>query len=138
MDGYNGRTLGVCEIYDPARNAWATLSQDPVSRWGGVAVSLGKNRILVLDGYRSDYLASLEEFFPLRGVWEKRREDPTPREKPVAVRLPNGKVLVLGGLNAGGFVSSLELYDPYHDVWKTLPRGTSSHRQKIPSSRKKS
>ena len=92
----------------------------------------------MLDGYRSDYLASLEEFFPLRGVWEKKREDPTPREKPVAVRLPSGKVLVLGGLNAGGFVSSLELYDPIHDVWKTLTRGTSSHRQgKINSSRKK-
>jgi hypothetical protein len=129
VDGYNGKTLGLCEVYNPAKNSWTTLPPDPVSRWGGVAVSLGKSGTLVLDGYHSDYLTSSEQFSPITTSWKRRKGDPIPREKPVAVRLQNGKVLVVGGLNAGGFVSTIELYDPRKNVWVKLPPDVPADRQ---------
>ena len=128
--GYsNPAMLSSMEAYDPKTNAWTSRSPMPTRRWGASAAVVN-GIIYVIGGdaplrpVGDDTVTTVEAYDPKTDTWTTKAPMPTPRQG-MAVGVMDGIIYVAGGYvvarisGIGGFVATLEAYDPRTNTWAT-------------------
>ncbi|MDC8016240.1 kelch repeat-containing protein [Tahibacter soli] len=106
---------GALVVYDPAANTWTRLDSGLFTlTFSHTATLLPSGRVLIAGGDRGDGGGQrrVAIFDPVTEVLTAFLPLAVPRYGHTATLLPTGKVLIAGGFNAGGAVTSTELYDP--------------------------
>ena len=107
-----------CEIYDPAKDMWSTVSPMGASRMFHSATLLNSGEVLVVGGFCGG--TSTEKYNPLTDTWVPLAPMNVARVKHTATLLNDGRVLIIGSIgNAFGnnFGNSCEIYDPVANTW---------------------
>jgi N-acetylneuraminic acid mutarotase len=109
------------EVYDVAKDAWASVLGMPTPRSGiGVAVLDGRMHVLGGEAYLNDLVGTYrthEAYDPKTNGWQRLPPMPTPRHG-VAVAEIGGKIYAVSGSNVAGGggphegVNVNEVYDP--------------------------
>lgn len=109
------------EVYDPAKDTWASVLGMPTPRSGiGVAVLKGRMHVVGGEAYINDLVGtyrSHEAYDPKTNTWERLDPMPTPRHG-VAVGEVGGKLYAVSGSNVAGGggphegVNVNEVYEP--------------------------
>ena len=123
--GHSLNYLSSAELYDPAFNAWTTLSSMNTARTSHTATILPNGKVFVAGGFHGSCLDSAEVYDPSFNTWTTLSSMKTARRFHTQTTLPNGKVLVTGGSQITNVVSSIdlnsaELYDPSLNAWATV------------------
>jgi N-acetylneuraminic acid mutarotase len=119
------------EIYDPRRNAWATVAGMTTPRYDATATVLRDGRVLVVGGFDGGYEAtsSAEIYDPTSNSWTRTGRLATARGSHGAALLPDGRVLVAGGHSGHGKqlapLATAEYWSPATGTWWPAP--TMSH-----------
>jgi hypothetical protein len=106
------------ELFDPATGNWSSTGSLNAGRSGHTATLLPNGEILVVGGYSytpsgdwwAGIIKSAERYDASAALWRNTSDLSVARIGHTATLLPNGQVLVAGGINAGGALSSAELY----------------------------
>ena len=131
---------GDTEVYDPANDAWITVTPLSVARGSAAAASLADGSVLVMGGYTAEptTYATSDRLFP-DGRGTRDADLVHSRAAHSASTLPNGSILVTGGygynpaagvLSYPGVLSSTEIYDATTGRWLEvgmLNEGRSLH-----------
>jgi hypothetical protein len=109
------------ELYDPATGTWSATANMNIPRATHTATKLYSGKVLVVGGFFFPYgdHDTAEIYDPDTGTWTRAGMMTRTRREHVAIRLFSGKVLVTGGGAYGD--NSVELYDPYNDLWTVGP-----------------
>ncbi|KAF0764307.1 kelch-like protein 20 isoform X1, partial [Aphis craccivora] len=125
VGGFDGRMyLNSVECYDPSLDTWT-----PVAKMFKCRIQCG---VGVLDGVlyaiggkynKTVYLKSVEAYTPSSGVWTTIADMHFCRSQ-FGVVVSNGLLHVIGGHNNGGYLNSIEIYNPKTNTWslKTLSK----------------
>lgn len=113
--------ISTNEVYDPAKDTWASVLGMPSARSGvGVAVLKGRMHVLGGEAYLNDLVGTYrthEAYDPKTNSWERLEPMPTPRHG-LAVGEIGGKMYAVSGSNVAGGggphagVNVNEVYDP--------------------------
>jgi DNA-binding CsgD family transcriptional regulator/N-acetylneuraminic acid mutarotase len=109
----------VVERYDPASNAWTTLSSMPVPA-ADIAGAVIGGLIFVPGGRLASgaITSTLEVYNPRQDSWEQRSPMPATLSG-YALAAYEGKLYVFGGWDGHRYVDSVYDYDPISDKWTT-------------------
>jgi N-acetylneuraminic acid mutarotase len=113
--------------YDPASNTWTTLGSMPVGCWAA-AVAVQDNKIFVAGGRGPGVTYNeLMIYDPATNSWSAGSPMTDAREGPGGAAI-GGRILVYGGygflhIPDGGYLRSIESYDPVMDLWTTMSEG---------------
>jgi hypothetical protein len=108
-----GSNLASTEVFEAAKESFASTANMSVARAGHTATLLANGKVLIAGGYNGDYLASAEIYDPLANSFTPVKAMNAARSGHVATLLPNGKVLLVGGVGTGWtFLARAEIYDP--------------------------
>lgn len=112
-------TTGRLQMFDPATDAWTTLSPMPTPRHHFVTAEID-GKLYAAGGLGPcppcPRLADLEVYDPATGVWTKKAPMSTRRAAPAGAAI-DGKLYVAGGNEGQQAWSSMEVYDPSTDSW---------------------
>jgi N-acetylneuraminic acid mutarotase len=121
--------LNVTEVYDPARNSWATKSPMPIPVLGCASAVLD-GKIYVIGGSRHFYpgwnlttVGSNQVYDPENDAWSTRASLPTAASYAAAeatsgVTAPK-KIYVVGGSDETSYNDITYAYDSKGNVWST-------------------
>jgi N-acetylneuraminic acid mutarotase len=99
------------EVYDPASNSFAAISNLSESRRGFTATLLSTGQVLLAGGENGGVVATVELLDPTSGSLAVSGSLVTGRKGHTATRLNDGRVLVTGGVdNQGTILASAELF----------------------------
>ncbi len=121
-------TLSSCEIYNSTGSAWTVTASMNQAREYHTATILPNGNVLVVGGVENvnNYLNSAEIYYSTSATWALTTSIPasltgnsTGLSQQTATLLQDGSVLITGGQNAGGHLSSAEIYDPTTQAWST-------------------
>mmetsp|Transcript_70813 Transcript_70813/g.166184 ORF Transcript_70813/g.166184 Transcript_70813/m.166184 type:complete len:414 (-) Transcript_70813:110-1351(-) len=112
-----GRELDLFQRCDGT--GWESLPQLPVPRLGCCAAAAG-GMIYVVGGFSRGHALRCLECFNMR-EWKTLEPPSVARWSAAAVAL-HGKIYVFGGYNGGTPLSTAERFNPFYDVWETIPR----------------
>ncbi len=123
-----GPVYNKVQEYHPVTDTWTTITYMPVQVFGAGAAlakdSSGVDKIYVFGGYSGSQfyqypVKNVQEYDVKNNTWAAKSPMPTSRYGHMAVTLDN-KVYMLGGTNqCGKPISSIDIYDPMTDTWKT-------------------
>lgn len=113
------------QTFDPTAGRWAVLTAPPGQRsdQGG---ALAGGRLYTMGGRSGGFeAAGVESFDPVGGSWRSNRSMPSARSALSAIAIERAgsvRVWALGGyrsteISDGGFLRTVELYDPVNDGW---------------------
>lgn len=111
--GANGNVLASSEIYDPVKQVSADGPQLPVSRANHQAYTLPNNGRVILVGGNTDnsqVLTATHVYSPWTGKFASTAPMNAARSGDTAALLRRGSLIVAGGKNAGGYLTSGEIY----------------------------
>ena len=111
------RFLASCERYNPATGNFTDTGGMRTARSHHTMTPLVDGRVLIVGGLGDAsgtwmFLAQAELYDPIQGVFTTTGILNTPRVGHTATLLPDGRVMVLGGNSYGGFLATVEIYDP--------------------------
>lgn len=123
-------------IYDPGRRTWSQGTTMPVAMEGGAAVTLPNGRIVVIGGGVGCFftqacaiLQTVQEYDPHNHSWCLLPPLHMPRYRFAAALGPDGRVYAIGGWNGRSTMSSVEVYTPRTNTWRSsvsLPQAEES------------
>jgi N-acetylneuraminic acid mutarotase len=114
-ENVNGVSISKAEFYNPVTGSYLATGNMPSVRQDHVAVLLRTGLVLVVGGNNvnsttTTVLASCAIYSPTTGKWVTTSSMKNARVDHTAILLTNGHVLAAGGDNAGGELSSAELF----------------------------
>lgn len=119
---FGGSGFPSSEAWYYMNNAWAQLPHMLTPRLRHASVCVG-DKLYVLGGLGTTTVctASVEKYDPASGNWTYVAPMPTARSS-LAVAELGGMIYAVGGLvtytnGSFGYLKTLEIYDPVHDVW---------------------
>ncbi len=111
----------VVEAYDPATNAWATVSPIPVAAREAGAASVG-GKIYVAGGLSTSFavLTNMQIYDTVTGAWSQGAPLPAPRAGSAVVTY-NDKVYIIGGEQSSSIYQTNTMweYDPTTNGYTT-------------------
>ena len=117
--------VGTVEAYDPAGDAWATLTSMTIERRNHAAVTLPDGRLLVAGGFNANggMMASTEIYNPTTNVWTAGPAMSIPRSDFTLTLVDNTHILAAGGTTLIGGVATptatAEVLDPAAGGWQS-------------------
>lgn len=133
IGGFDGQTiLNSTEVFDSNSNEWIPGPSMAKARYAHSSVKLLTGDVLIIGGYNTDDLAlNVVEKFPsyyeIVNIFNGQSAYTTTvasmatnRIWPGSILLNDGRVLVTGGYNAGGVLSSCEIYNPTNNLWASV------------------
>jgi len=122
-----GNVIATVEVYDPAINTWAQVSDMPCCKGNHSACALdGKmyiigggnaeaNRLFNAGEIDEDelvgFLSMVYIYDPATDTWSTAASIPTPRSQ-TAVAVVDRKIYAIGGTSKSEFISTVEEFDP--------------------------
>jgi len=118
-DGNSGYR-NFLDVYDPATNTWASLPGS-ASAHAGPALGVINGKLYVGGGQNgvTGITNVLEVYDPAANTWTTLAPMPTAVQNPASVAL-NGQLYVFGGNNGTSDVTTVQVYDPHKNKWRTL------------------
>lgn len=128
IGGKTGLASNVVQEYDPVANTWTLKTNMPDSRYAAAAIAYN-NLIYIAGGTGTGTeLGSLLIYDPAANSWTAGSQMSEARHGQSGAEV-NGQLLVYGGYNitssssVGGYLGTLEIYNPVQDTWTTKASG---------------